>query len=242
MKIYRFLYFLCFAFLFAGCTLFSTTAEPEEEEYEIVYPEPDPGISETLDSYRDTLNREMGVRVATVTDTLRFDQPEGSLGNLAADAIRARAGNELRRYINAGIIGESSFKLFFTPGTLTLGDVYQFMPYENHLVVLTLDGKMMRQLIQEVAEIGGAPISGVRFAINDGKASGILVNSEVIEEDAHYLVATSSYLANGGDQFSALWEPVDRIDLHDVSIRDLYVEHFRHQRVLTPVTDGRIRK
>lgn len=238
----RFLKLLSVSFLFAGCTLFSTTAEPEVEEYEVVYPNPDPGISETLESYRDSLDREMGVRVATVTDTLRFGQPESSLGNLAADAIRVRAGNELRRYINAGIIGQSSFKLFFTPGTLTLGDVYQFMPYENHLVVLTLDAAMMRKLIQEVAEIGGAPISGVRFVIDDGKARSILVNSEVIEDEAHYLVATSSFLANGGDQFSALWEPVDRIDLRDVSIRDLYVEHFRHQRVLTPITDGRIRQ
>ena len=234
---------LLISFLFAGCTLFSTTAEPEEaEEYEIIYPEPDPDISQTLDTYRDSLNRKMGVRIATVTDTMRFDQPEGALGNLAADALRYRAAGELRKHIHTGIIGADSFKLFFTPGILTLGEVYEFMPYDNHLVVLTLDGRMMRNLINEVAKIGGAPVSGVRFTINGDSASGILVNSEVIEDDRLYYVATSSYLANGGDQFSALWNPVDREDLDNISIRDLYVNHFRNIRVLNPVIDGRIRK
>lgn len=230
------------AYLLSGCTLFSTSVSPDEEEFVSVYPEPDPEISQTLESYRDSLDRIMGVKVATVTDTLRFNQPEGSLGNIAADALRGRAAEELRTFVHAGIIGESSFKLYFTPGDLTLGDVYQFMPYENHLVVLTLDGKMMRQLMNEVAEIGGAPVSGVRFTISGERASGILVNSEIVTDEKHYLVATSSYLANGGDRFSALWNPVDRKDLNQISIRDLYVNHFRNKRQLTPATDGRIRQ
>ena len=238
----RVVQFLLISFLITGCNLYSTTAEPEEEEYEIIYPQPDPEISQTLESYRDTLDQKMGVRVATVTDTLRFGQPEGKLGNLAADALRYRAAGEIRKFVNAGIIGDSSFKLYFTPGTLTLWDVYQFMPYENHLVILTLDGQMMRKLINEVAEAGGAPISGVRFTIRENNATGILVNSEIIDDNKHYLVATSSYLADGGDRFSALWEPVDRQDLYDISIRDLYVNHFRNIRVLNPVIDGRIRQ
>lgn len=233
---------LLISFLLAGCSLFSTTSEPEEEEYEIIYPEPDPEISQTLETYRDTLNQKMGVRVATVSDTLRFDQPESSLGNLVADALRYRAAGEIRKFVNAGIINDDSFKLYFTPGTLTLGDIYQFMPYQNHLVILTLDGQMMRKLMNEVAEAGGAPISGVRFTIRENNATGILVNSEVIDENEQYLVATSSYLADGGDRFSALWDPVDRQDLHEVSIRDLYVNHFKNIRVLNPVLDGRIRQ
>lgn len=206
-----------------------------------VYPLPDPEIAEKLDSYRDFLNELMGQKVATVEDTLKFGKPEGSLSNIVADALRFQAAAELRSFVHVGVIGEDSFQLFLVPGDLTVGDVYEFMPYDNHLVILTMKGSRLMELIEQVAEVGGAPISGVRFRIDeDGNPNGVLVNAEVLDPDREYLVATSSWSANGGDQFPALWNISDRMDL-EVSIQDLYIEYFRNQVVLTTSTDGRIR-
>ncbi len=213
-------------------------AEPAAE---IQYPDPDPEISFLLDTYRESLNEVMGSRVAVVTDTIRFGQPESPLGNLVSDAIRYRAGSELGRFVNIGIIGEISFRLFLTPGDLTLGDVLEFMPYDNHLVVLTLPGYKVAELAHQVADQGGAPVSGLRFRINDGRAAGILVNSQVLDRNRDYLVATSSWVANGGDRYPAVWEYTDRIDLTDVDVRELYIDYFRSRREIHPITDGRLR-
>ncbi|MEX0823915.1 MAG: 5'-nucleotidase C-terminal domain-containing protein, partial [Balneolaceae bacterium] len=169
----------------SGCSLFSAGSEKLTLQNQTgsgnsyTYPQPDPEIRGALDTYRDSLNQVMNVKVADVADTLRFGEPESALGNLAADALRFRAAAELRTFIHIGIIGEGSFKLYFEPGVLTLGDVYEFMPYQNHLVVLTLSGNMVNKLSNEVARTGGAPISGVRFRINGSGAQGVLVNAEV---------------------------------------------------------------
>ncbi len=231
--------FVMFIVFSSGCTLFRTTAEPAELDY----PDPDSEILAILDHYRPGLERIMGYEIAVVRDTIRFNQPEGALGNMAADALRFRASIELGKYIHVGIVGESSFQTYFLPGILTLGDIYEFMPYENHLVVLELSGYSLLQLIHQVAEIGGAPVSGTRFSIdNQNRARGLIVNSEVIDPERTYLVATTNWIANGGDSFSALWDPISRTDLEEIGIRELYVDFFRGRAELFNETDGRIRR
>lgn len=203
--------------------------------------EPDPEIISQLNQYRDSLNTAMNEKIAVITDTLHFGKPESSLGNLAADALRFRAASHLRKFIHVGVIGSGSFKIFFTPGELTLGDLYEFMPYDNHLVVLTMTGQQIQDLSDQVAALGGAPVSGLRFRLRGNRAQGVLVNAEVIDLTSTYLVATSNFIADGGDAFPALWNPVDRIDLEEVSIRELYLNFFKNRRELSPATDGRIR-
>lgn len=231
---------LGFCFLLTGCAYFSKSTV--EEQPTSAYPNPDPDMVQQLDAYRDALNQVMGRKVATVRDTLRFGKPETALNNHVADALRFQAASTLRQFVNIGIIGEESFKVYFLPGELTLGDVYEFMPYDNHLVVLSLSGDQVMTLIEQVAEMGGAPISGVRFRIDEnGNPRGVLVNAEVIDLEAEYLVATSSWAANGGDKFPVLWEASNRIDL-ELSIQDVYVNYFKNQVELTASTDGRIRQ
>lgn len=224
-----------FCFLLTSCAYFSSTTE--KEPITSAYP----GMVQQLEAYRDTLNQEMGRKVATVQDTLQFGKPEASLNNIVADALRFQAASSLRQFVHVGVIGEESFKLFFLPGKLTIGDVYEFIPYNNHLVVLTISGEQLMELIEQVAEMGGAPISGVRFRIDENSnPNSVLVNAEVIDMDSEYLVATSSWAANGGDKFPALRDASDRIDL-DLSIQDVYINYFRNQVELTASTDGRIR-
>ena len=232
------LYLITFTLLIlSGCTVLKTA----DTHQNLDYPNPDSEIVDILNAYRAGIDREMGEPIAIVKDTLRFDQPEGTLGNLVADALRYRAALELRSFVHLGIIGEGSFKTYFVPGKLTLGDIYEFMPYENHLVILELKGNKIIELIDQVAELGGAPISGARFRIDDeNRARGLLVNAEVVDPGRSYFVATSSWAANGGDQFPALWNPESRTDV-DLSIKKLYVDFFQGRMELYHEPDGRIR-
>lgn len=229
--------------LFTGCSLFSSTEKrsiPDQKELS-TYPEPDPEISAILDAHRNALHDMMGETIATVHDTLRFSKPEGALGNLVADALRYRAGHELQQFVNLSVIGDSSFRLYLTPGELTRKDVMEFMPYENHLVILRLKGDKVSDLANQIAGLGGAPVSGMRLRIVDGQARGVLVNAQTLNPEKEYLVATTSWAANGGDQFPALWDYSDRIDLPEVNVRDLYIDYFKSRRNIHANRDGRIR-
>lgn len=233
--------FIVLIVLISGCsTSKKTIVESEPIDLEAASATEDSTIASLLDNYRDTYDEKMGVRIAEVAYPLEFGSPESNLGNLAADALRFRAARELRGFVHLSVIGESSFRLNFSKGILTLGDVLEFMPYENHLVLLKLNGDMVYRLSQQIAERGGTPVSGIRFRLNDGQARQILVNSDILEYEKEYWLATSNWIADGGDNFSALMNPLERIDF-DVSIQDLYVDYFRNQRTLAPEKDGRIR-
>jgi len=212
-----------------------------EEEIESAALADDRKVAEMLDTYRPRYKAEMGVILTEIEKPLTFEKPEGSLGNIAADALRFRASRESRRFVHIGIIGEGSFSINLKEGPLTLGDVYEFMPYENHLVLLKLTGEQVLSLANQIAEQGGSPVSGMRFQLQDNRARGVIVNSEVVSPNKEYWVATSNWVADGGDNFPVLWSPKERIDF-DLSIRQLYVEHFRNRNMTEPFKDGRVRE
>ncbi|PTM20067.1 MAG: hypothetical protein DA446_05145 [Bacteroidetes bacterium] len=201
----------------------------------------DPTILSVIEPYRDHYNNELSQPISILKAPARFAKPEGSLGNLVADALRYRAAEELRKYVHIGVIDEGSFRLHLDEGPITLGEMLEFMPYENHLTILELPGSSVKQLADEIAALGGGPISGMRFQIRDDRATALLVDAEPIEEPQRYLVATSSWIANGGGPFTALHNPISREDLTMVAIRDLYIDYLRDRDPLEPTTDGRIR-
>lgn len=230
-----------FGFVFlGGCSLFqSTTSEYTPPVFE--YPGPDSETEDLLNHYRGKYLQHTNRIVATAHDTLKFEKPDSGLNNLVSDAIRFRAAEESQRFVHIGVIGESSFHLFFEPGQITLGDMFEFVPDEDHLVILKLNGNQVVELVQQVADQGGGPISGVRFLLDPGnQARAILVNAEVVDPEKEYLVATSSQIADGGGPFSVLWSPTGRYD-YNVSMKELFIDHFRRESDLYNITDARIR-
>lgn len=55
-------------------------------------------------------------------------------------------------------------------GNITRGDVFELMPFENELVILTMNGEAVKKLVNFIATKGGAPVSGLRLRIQDSVA------------------------------------------------------------------------
>jgi len=200
----------------------------------------DEEVETFLDQHRIQYMREMGRPVATASEDFHYGQPESSLGNLAADMIRFRATHEKHRFVHIALINPDGLRVVFEEGVITLGDLYEFMPYDNTLVILEMKGSDVRKLADEIAEQGGVPLSGMRMTITGGKATGILVDSESIDPDNIYYVATSNYLADGNSGFSSLGQAAYRHD-YPLLIRDLFIDYMRSRRVFTPLEDLRVR-
>ncbi|HYG01179.1 MAG TPA: 5'-nucleotidase C-terminal domain-containing protein [Chryseosolibacter sp.] len=84
-------------------------------------------------------------------------------------------------------------------GTVTLGNVYELMPFDNYFVLVKLDHGVMADLFRYLAASDSNPVAGISMSIKDGKASDVLIAGKSYDSLQSYFVAISSYHATGGD-------------------------------------------
>jgi 2',3'-cyclic-nucleotide 2'-phosphodiesterase (5'-nucleotidase family) len=92
-------------------------------------------------------------------------------------------------------------------GSITIGDIFQIMPFDNHLLVLEIKGEEMNDLIKyikdksttNISRKSGVPLSGIRLKISGGKVSRCMISNKMYDPLKTYKVLTTNYLASGGD-------------------------------------------
>ena len=154
-------------------------------------------------------------------------QPEGLLGNFVADACM----NVAEKYYYPDDNGKIDFCLLnngglrapLPLGRITRKNIFEVMPFENALTVLTLKGETLEKLFTFIAVKGGVPVSGIKLQIKDFAMVNIEVQGKLFEREKTYRVVTSDYLANGGDGLFFLSDAIKREDLN-LKVRDALLE------------------
>ena len=146
---------------------------------------------------KDQKEAKIGIRLETPF-TLKGN-PESTLGNLFTDALLETSDVDVVIHNVAGGLRQD-----LPAGELTFGDVYQLSPFENRLVILTLSGAELRQVIAEQVHrrirIG---FSGMRVAIACSNTDMTVVmrfsDGREISDSDSVTVAVNDYIALGGD-------------------------------------------
>ena len=101
----------------------------------------------------------------------------------------------------------------------------------------------MQQLLEYFGNRGDNPVSGITFKIQDKKIKEVLINGKPFDENKTYRVATSDYLANGGDQLSFLAQIAERENT-GLKIRDILITYIKalnsSGKKITAQKEGRI--
>lgn len=206
---------------------------------------PDESVLKTIAPYKARLDSLMNVELILSEGEFKKAQPEGSLGNMVCDVLMQYAKSKkfephLCLLNNGGLRIPVIYK-----GPVTVRTVYELMPFENQLLLVRISGKQFYELMKMIAESGGAPVAGIEMVIQDKNIHNLLVQGKPFDESKSYWVLTSDYLANGGDKYDALKNPLEKIDMNKL-IRDALIEMLDKMDTdgahLIPVTDGRIRK
>jgi 2',3'-cyclic-nucleotide 2'-phosphodiesterase (5'-nucleotidase family) len=162
-------------------------------------------INILLKPYADSVNKSMSILVAVAGITLEKKQPEGTLGNVLADAMLLMASEKYRTAIDASLINFGGIRLpAITAGNITLGKIYEVAPFDNIVVLLKLNGKMLQQLLDHIAARGGWPCAGLSWQIKDKSAVNIIIAGNALDENKEYTIALLDYIANGGDECEML--------------------------------------
>jgi 2',3'-cyclic-nucleotide 2'-phosphodiesterase (5'-nucleotidase family) len=211
-------------------------------------PFPDPAIDSVIEIYRADLEAEMNQVLAYSAQPMRRGTPEGLLNNFVADLVfdlaRELYEPEDGIPIDFCLLNYGGLRTSLPEGPLTRGRVFELMPFENEMVVLTLTAEKTRELFDYLARSTvGMPVAGITLGIREQEVEHVEIQGESFDEDRNYKIITSDYLAGGGDNMTFFLEPLS-YEYIGMKIRDAIILHLKRQheagQPVSATLDGRM--
>lgn len=209
-------------------------------------------VDSSLDAIQDTayinalapvkadLEREMSVVLGYAPEPLKVYPPECPMLNWASDALLSKARQLYPEgRVDMTVVNIGGMRCEWAAGNITRQDVFQLMPFDNELVVLTLRGEDILELCQVFAKDYGQGVAGLRMSAEDKQLIDAQIDGQSIDPEAYYTVATSDYLSGGTDHMTPLTHYIE-IWRSDRLIRDLYLEAVKEQHTIVAPVDGRM--
>jgi len=129
-------------------------------------------------------------------------------------------------YVNYGGLRAS-----LPQGEITVGHIFELMPFENEIVLLELSANSIQQMANKIAGRGGEGVAGMKIGIRDQMAQTVMVSGKPLDSSTTYWLVTNDYVASGGDQMSMFINPVNAIYTRK-KIRDIMIESLEKEFII----------
>ena len=198
--------------------------------------------------FKKQLEKDMQRVIAISEAEMVKNKPESGLTNFLADLLLDEGNAEFQKIYSEEVLLISYFnyggiRTFLPEGEITVGKIFELMPFENEMVFLKLNGSQIKQFLDGVAEKGGDSVGGCRFVISEGKAKKVQIGGNPLVDDSFYWMVTNDYVANGGDGLDVFTRRTEIVQ-SGIKIRDVIISHLEkhHQKgtKIVPKLDGRI--
>jgi len=228
-------YVVCLAMLIAGCkTLYvsDTTLTGDSDILQLIAP------------YREQLEAQMNEVIGELDKDLIKESPESDIGNWLADMMYEESINLNNGVLDFATQNQGGVRVSgLTAGPITIGEIFEVMPFDNMLTVISATGAETQTFLDHIARGRGWPISKqLQFKIKDQKAIDVLINGAPLDPERTYHFAVPDYIAGGGSGSDMLRSMKQR-DL-GVLMRDAFIDHLKKDMangiVQTAVKEGRI--
>lgn len=192
-----------------------------------------------LQPYSDSVNNSMNIVIGKLEVPLTKSWPECSLGHFMTDAYLEMAEKKFGRKVDVALMNYGGIRLnSMEPGPITRGKIFELMPFDNVMVLLELNGEQLQEFMNNLANRGGWPMSGATYTILNKKATELKIGGRPVEPQAKYTLATSDYVANGGDDNSVL-KGLVQINIGYLQ-RDAIIEYVKEKQVIEKPKGERI--
>ena len=170
---------------------------------------------------------------------------ETALGNLVADALFWFTESQ---QIDFAIMNSGAIRAGLPPGVLYRKNIYEILPFDNTVVILTIKGSELQELFEYIAKIppgnGAFPqvSTGVSFTIDHTKdtCTNIRIQNQFLDPDRSYRIATNSFLASGGDGYHVFQKATDSYDT-STFIQEVIIDYIHYLGgKINPEVKGRI--
>ena len=203
----------------------------------------DEGFAKFIEPYTLKLNKEMNQKISYTQVNLTKEGDNSNLGNLLADYTFDGADvwtkANLNKNVDAALINIGGIRTTIGKGDILLKNVFEVMPFENEVIIVKMKGSDVQGLFDYYAKTQvNNPVSHLYIETNNGQLTKTLINGKVVDPNQDYYIATSDYLALGGDnmKFFSKGESIPT----GIKLRDLFIDYFKKNAEINPKEDIRL--
>ncbi len=205
-------------------------------------PEFEAQVERIMAPYVDTLDEVLGEAL----DDLVVDRKgEFSLGNFYTDCMKEACNADI------GLMNSTSCFGYIQKGPITVEMIMYLMCFNDHLYSGRMTGEQLRALFDRTYDPihrrlnGTLQFSGLKVVVDSRKPEGervislTLSNGEPVLDRGEYLVATSAYIASGGNDYQEIISQTDWVKTKYLT-HPVFIEKMRTKKTLDSKTEGRL--
>ncbi|MBW5409939.1 bifunctional metallophosphatase/5'-nucleotidase [Brachyspira hampsonii] len=185
------------------------------------------------------VDKEFNIEIAKLPYELTDENVRNkstALGNFVSDiAASSQEG------IDIALINSGSLRGKLPSGKVTLGNMYEFFPFDNLIILTTLNGKDLKNILELSASRKGegAFLQVSKDCIINFDSNGKLLESyikgKIINDNEKYVVAVADYIFNGGEKYidesgKPLFQYGENIIHTGLDIRDLIIKTLKEYK------------
>ena len=187
-----------------GCQCKSATQKPtsvSNTNYEVNSQYYDSSLSNSIAKYRDSISKNMNRVIGFSDETFTKKHASGKLDSFFVKTIMdfcLETWKDSAFLPNIFLFNTGGLRNSISSGPITVGNIFELMPFNNSLVVFEMDGKFLPELVESMKKRGGDPFMAFGQIFNKKDKYDFL---QLIKFDTNrkYMVVTSDYLLDRGD-------------------------------------------
>ena len=194
--------------------------------------------------YKEKLDDRMNQKISHTMVELNRMGDNSNLGALLSDYLLEGANdwavkNKIPK-VDAAILNIGGIRNNISEGDILVRNIFEVMPFENEMVIVKMKGEDIQGIFDYYEKHQkNNPVAQLNIIVKDGKLVEGLINGERPQIGKTYYIATSDYLAMGGDSMY-FFEKGETIKT-DVILRNLFLEYFRKNPEVKVKNDVRLK-
>jgi len=188
--------------------------------------------------YRRELELEMNKVIGSADQNMTVERPNSLMGQWTTDVLLAYGKDSLipsedKDLPAIALLNTGGLRATFPGGTITVGDIYKVMPFDNQVVALKLSVEKLAEISAYIQTTGGEPIAGFKVI------KGQLILDSQNKESGYFWVITTDFLANGGDKMYFFQSAVEKRTTRKL-MRDLLLQEVTAKQVIKMRLEERV--